>query len=120
MPLHGYTKIELTDVKTGKVETQEKHNLVTNAVQNILSGFDRSLNLQTMLADKRYSNDSGSDGDITNLITAFYGGLYLYDTPLGSNPDTLFAPAGAALVGTALQNTANTGTNPYRGSYNQT
>ena len=119
MPLHGYTKIELTDVKTGKVETQEKHNLVTNAVQNILSGFDRSLNLQTMLADKRYSNDSGSDGDITNLITAFYGGLYLYDTPLGSNPDTLFAPAGAALVGTALQNTANTGTNPYRGSYNQ-
>lgn len=119
MPLHGYTKIELTDVKTGKVETHEKHNLVTNAVQNILSGFDRSLNLQTMLADKRYSNDSGSDGDITNLITAFYGGLYLYDTPLGSNPDTLFAPAGAALVGTALQNTANTGTNPYRGSYNQ-
>lgn len=101
MPLHGYTKIELTDVKTGKVETQEKHNLVTNAVQNILSGFDRSLNLQTMLADKRYSNDSGSDGDITNLITAFYGGLYLYDTPLGSNPDTLFAPAGAALVGSS-------------------
>ena len=33
MPLHGYTKIELTDVKTGKVETQEKHNLVTNSVK---------------------------------------------------------------------------------------
>ena len=119
MPLHGYTKIELTDVKTGKVETQEKHNIVTNAVQNILSGFDRSLNLQAMIANKYYSNNGSSDGNITNLITAFYGGLYLYDTPLGSNPDTLFAPAGAALVGTALQNTANTGTNPYRGSYNQ-
>ena len=119
MPLHGYTKIELTDVKTGKVETQEKHNIVTNAVQNILNGFDRSLNLQAMLAGKAYSNASSTDGDITNLITAFYGGLYLYDTPLGSNPDTLFAPAGAALVGTALQNTVNTGTNPYRGSYNK-
>ena len=119
MPLHGYTKIELTDVKTGKVETQEKHNIVTNAVSNILNGFDRSLNLQLMLADKLYTNDNSGDGTITNLITAFYGGLYLYDTPLGSNPDTLFAPAGAALVGTALQNTANTGINPYRGSYNQ-
>lgn len=119
MPLHGYTKIELTDVKTGKVETQEKHNIVTNAVSNILNGFDRSLNLQTMLADKQYINDSHAGTAFTDMVTALYGGLLLYDTPLGSNPDTLFAPAGASLVGTARYDAANTGTNPCRGSYNQ-
>ena len=119
MPLHGYTKIELTDVKTGKVETQEKHNIVTNAVSNILNGFDRSLNLQTMLADKQYINDAHAGTAFTDMVTALYGGLLLYDTPLGSNPDTLFAPAGASLVCTARYDAANTGTNPCRGSYNQ-
>ena len=34
--LHGHTKIELTDVNTGKTEVHESDNIVTNAVRNIL------------------------------------------------------------------------------------
>ena len=33
--LHGHTKIELTDVNTGKTEVHESDNIVTNAVRNI-------------------------------------------------------------------------------------
>ncbi len=29
-----------------------------------------------------------------DLVTMFYGGLLLYDTPLGSDPAIAFAPAG--------------------------
>ena len=34
--LHGHTKIELTDVNTGKTEVHESDNIVTNAVRNVL------------------------------------------------------------------------------------
>ena len=39
MTLHGHTKIELTDIHTGAVETIEKDNIVTNAVSEILNGY---------------------------------------------------------------------------------
>ena len=50
MPLHGYTKIELTDVKTGKVETVEKHN--TKLVFNI---FHRVFNSTLSLLHQCFS-----------------------------------------------------------------
>ena len=44
MPIHGHTKIELTNQTTGEVETIEKDNIVTNAVSQIFkSGCGRSL-----------------------------------------------------------------------------
>ena len=50
----------------------------------------------------------------------FYGGLLLYDTPLGSDPATVFAPAGAGVVGTAMAGQVNATKNTVRGSANLT
>ena len=49
-----------------------------------------------------------------------YGGLLLYDTPLGSDPATVFAPAGAGVVGTAMAGQVNATKNTVRGSANLT
>ena len=40
MPIHGHTKIELTNQTTGEVETIEKDNIVTNAVSQIFNAFN--------------------------------------------------------------------------------
>ena len=37
MSLHGHAKIELTNVKTGEVQTIEHDNIVTNAILNQLN-----------------------------------------------------------------------------------
>ena len=44
----------------------------------------------------------------------------LYDTALGAEPGTLFAPAAAGVVGTARCNVVNTTKNTTRGSANLT
>ena len=113
MPMHGYTKIELTDVKTGKVETVEKHNIVTNAISDALNKFSRAIEIRRLVHNRGYQYLEGD-----SCLTAFYGGLLLYDTALGSNPDTLFAPAEAGTVGGANYKYVNTTTLPCLGSYN--
>lgn len=97
MTLHGHTRIELTDVHTGAVEVVESDNLITNAVSDIFNGYGGSLNKAMLL----WRGDQGYTNAPKDLVTMFYGGLLLYDTPLGSDPATVFAPAGAGVVGTA-------------------
>lgn len=38
--LKGTTRIELTDVNTGEVETYQNSNMVTNALRDILKHLD--------------------------------------------------------------------------------
>ena len=116
MTLHGHTRIELTDVNTGAVEVVEKDNLITNAVADIFNGYGGSLNKAMLL----WRGDQGYTGAPKDLVSMFYGGLLLYDTALGADPDTLFAPAEAAVTGTAMVNVVNTTTNTTRGSANLT
>ena len=94
MTLHGHTRIELTDVHTGAVEVVESDNLITNAVSDIFNGYGGSLNKAMLL----WRGDQGYTNAPKDLVTMFYGGLLLYDTPLGSDPATVFAPAGAGVV----------------------
>lgn len=115
MTLHGHTKIELTDIHTGAVETIEKDNIVTNAVSEILNGYGGRCNIEKLLFD-----GESNTGDYDSLITPFYGGLLLYNKALGSDPDTFFAPADAGISGCAVYNITNTGTNKTRGSCNKT
>mgnify|MGYP000405815523 FL=1 len=93
MTLHGHTRIELTDVHTGAVEVVESDNLITNAVSDIFNGYGGSLNKAMLL----WRGDQGYTNAPKDLVTMFYGGLLLYDTPLGSDPATVFAPAARAL-----------------------
>ena len=93
MTLHGHTRIELTDVHTGAVEVVESDNLITNAVSDIFNGYGGSLNKAMLL----WRGDQGYTNAPKDLVTMFYGGLLLYDTPLGSDPATVFRPAARAL-----------------------
>ena len=68
-------------------------NLITNAVSDIFNGYGGSLNKAMLL----WRGDQGYTNAPKDLVTMFYGGLLLYDTPLGSDPATLFAPAGAGV-----------------------
>ena len=114
MSLHGHTRIELTNVHTGAVEVVEKDNTITSAVTDIFNGYGGYLNKAAMMwrggVDDAYVPK--------DLVSLFYGGLLLYDRPLGGGG--LFAPAAAGITGTALVKQVNSTTNTVRGSANLT
>ena len=116
MRLHGHTRLELTDIHTGAVEVVEKDNIITNAVGEIFNGYGGSLN-KAMLLWRGQQDDPNAPKD---LVTMFYGGLLLYDSPLGADPATRFAPAAAGITGTAIAGLVNATTNTTRGSANLT
>lgn len=117
MPIHGHTKIELTSQTTGEVETIEKDNIVTNAVSQIFNAF----NGYGPPAGGQRNGEYGSTSDKSwELPESLYGGILLYDTALGSDPDTLFAPPEANLVGSGVPKVLNNGKGLQRGSFNTT
>lgn len=111
MPIHGHTKIELTDQTTGEVEIIEKDNLVTNAVAQIFNSFNGNANLRTANATGEYSG--------WELLESLYGGILLFDKAIGGGADTVFAPPDAGLVGTGVPRMTNSGTSTQRGNYNK-
>lgn len=113
MALHGHTRLELTDVHTGQVRTIEHDNLVTDAVQKIISTFP-----ELSMAGNIFYRATSASYTWYSLWQKFYGGLLLYDTALPEQTDCFFAPAAANLTGTARYGSVNTGTGTLRGSYN--
>lgn len=118
MALKGTTRIELTNVKTGKTEVIEKGNLVTNAVPEILT-----LNpFGTMFrkADVAISgNTSGSFQDnFLPLCPNLFGGILLYEDQLEEDPAKYFASMDNKLVGYS-SNDVSPADDPKRGSMNQ-
>lgn len=106
--LKGTTKIELTDVRTGKTTSYEKPNMVTNAVSDMLgmnpNGF-KNLN-KAQLQDKLYP-----------IIPQLLGGILLCKDPVVEKADTYYVPNDNAIIGYA-NNVASPGTDPKRGSFN--
>ena len=117
MPIHGHTKIELTSQTTGEVEMIEKDNIVTNAVSQIFNAFNGMALLREANANGEYGSTSDKSWE---LLESLYGGILLYDTALGSDPDTLFAPPEANLVGSGVPKVLNNGKGLQRGSFNTT
>lgn len=110
MALKGMTKIELTNVKTGEVETVEKHNMVTNALKSVLSN---PFGWQTRSAYNRYS----IAGAMMPLCNFVIGGILLYEGQIPENPNQLYAQPGNALTGYA-NNEVNDTADTMRGSIN--
>lgn len=106
--LKGTMKIELTDVNTGETETVLEQNMVTNALAEI---FKPLAHLNTPSA-------------MYNSLAPYYqkllGGILLFDTNIEENPEMLYAPSSANLVGCAAYNAQNNTTGTMRGGYNQT
>ena len=104
--LKGTTKIELTDVVTGKKQVFEKHNMITHAVSNI---FQPTLGHLT------------SEEILRGYIPAYkglMGGLLLFESAIPENVNTLYPPAGNKLIGCGRFETTNTSANTIFGSYN--
>lgn len=100
--LKGHTKIELTDVNTGKKTVVEEDNLVTNAVQYLLA-FENKMN-------------RSPSSELFPIATNALGGLMIFDNTLVEDPNNIGFPGTAKLVGYADRSANNTDT--MRGSFN--
>lgn len=105
--LKGSMKIELTDVHTGETETVLEQNMVTNALAELF----RPLGL------------AKSPAKMLNTFAPYYqnllGGLLLFDSVIEENPETVYAPSSANLVGCGVYGVQNNTTGTLRGGYNQ-
>lgn len=106
--LKGTMKIELTDVHTGKTETVLEQNMVTNQLSNIFRHMGYCKDPDKLLTDW------------APHYKTLLGGLLLFDTPIEEEPDTVYPPAEANMVGCAVYNMQNSTTNTVRGGYNAT
>lgn len=107
--LKGHTRIELTDVHTGKKEVVEKHNLITNNLSNILNYLPLGKSLDT-IKDEQFPA-------YENIM----GGIILFSNPLEESTDNILLPPESEnpITGYA-SNTVNSGTDEKRGSKNLT
>lgn len=105
--LKGHTKIELTDIHTGKKEVIEHDNAITTGLQS----FFRTLGV----ANNTIFTISGVRTAPTwkNVL----GGIYLFDTALPTNAK--YKPAGTAMVANGYLNGTNAANPTELGTYNQ-
>lgn len=106
--LKGTMKIEMTDVNTGKTETVLEQNMVTNQLSNIFRHMGYCKDPDKLLTDW------------APHYKTLLGGLLLFDTPIDEEPDMVYPPAEANMVGCAVYNMQNSTTNTVRGGYNAT
>lgn len=106
--LKGKMIIEMTDVHTGETEKVVEHNMITNALSEIFKPLGLSKDPSILL----------------NSFAPYYqkllGGILLFDKAIEENPNNLYPPADAALIGCASYGTQNNTKGTKRGGYNQT
>lgn len=105
--IKGTAKIELTDVKTGKKEIYQHDNMITNAVNDVLSL--NPLGFKSKLVD---------NGILFPVVPKLIGGVLLCENPLEEDPAKYWVPNDNPIVGYSGYN-VNTNADPKRGSLNQ-
>ena len=87
--LRGDVTIQLRDALTGKVKFEEKgHNMLTNGLASALNGCPWDLNK----IDGCYSGITGNVFPTTPIFSQLLGGVILFPSALGNDPDLLFPP----------------------------
>lgn len=116
--LKGYAKIELTNVHTGEKEVVEKHNIVTNAIQDMLKQY--GCYSPAVFYENKFINLGGNNAPFTNFsITDCYGGIIAWDGTIEESKDNYkLKPYGVNAGAHAAFNTQNTTTDNLLGSYN--
>ena len=111
--LKGNTKIELTNIHTGKKEVIEKHNLITNHLKNTLEWL-HTWGLTTDISSKLQTRQFP-------VYDKCMGGIILFGNTLNENADNVMLPMVEEddVVGYASNN-VNTTENKKRGSRNIT
>lgn len=106
--LKGTTRIELTDVNTGEVEVHEEHNMVTNALRDILKPLGLSKRPSVFL------------DNFNPFYVYLTGGIVCFDTKIPEKADEYYPPASANLIACAVYKEQNNTKNTVRGGCNQT
>lgn len=116
--LKGYAKIELTNVHTGEKEVVEKHNIVTNAIQDMLKQY--GCYSPAVLYEDKFTNLGGNNAPFKNFdILSCYGGLITWDGTIEESKDNYkFKPYGVNAGAHAAVNVQNTTVDKLLGSYN--
>lgn len=124
--LQGSTKIQLFDAKTGELTDEvEKHNLVTNAVNNVMSEIVRDW---VNSYDGHYGKfpvgrvcENGKMVEHNDFIQNFYGGLLVFSSPIAESVDHTFPTIDEAVtqIGHAGLGAADT-TDTAAGAFNVT
>lgn len=106
--MKGTMKIELTDVNTGEKQTIVEHNMVTNALREIF----KPLGL--------VKSPSHVIEDWAPYYQKLLGGILLFDSNIEENPNNLYPPSTAKMIGCGTYGLQNNTTGTARGGYNQT
>ena len=105
--LHGHTKIELKNEKTGEIQIVEKDNMITNALQYFFDDISKP----------------NAINDYNNLQLPMYdnclGGIVLMSETQSEDLDNVGIPANDKITGYASNN-VNSGSDTKRGSKNLT
>ena len=116
--LKGYAKIELTNVHTGEKEVVEKHNIVTNAIQDMLKQY--GCYSPAVFYEDKFTNQGGNNAPFKNFdILHCYGGIIAWDGTIEESKDNYkFKPYGVNAGAHAAVNIQNTTVDNLLGSYN--
>ena len=110
MALKGSAVIELTDTKTGKTEIVKHDNMITNAINDIIS-ID-PLNL-------KWGSTRDNISQLFPIVPNLIGGIVLFEDALEEDPAKYFAPGTNAIVGYSDMQ-ISPAADSKRGSLNQT
>ncbi len=85
--LRGDVTIQLRDAITGKVKFEESgHNMLTNGINSALNGCPWDMNK----IDGSYEGITGTVFKTTPLFSQLLGGVILFPSALGNDPDLMF------------------------------
>lgn len=111
--LHGHTKIELKNEKTGEIQVVEKDNMITKALEGLFNDWFSLLGLSEEI---RYP----SNWKVTQFLPICpnsLGGILLFENTLDESDSLIYAPIDNNIIACA-SNTVNTGTDTKQGSLN--
>lgn len=116
--MKGHTKIELTNVKTGEVQTFEDHNIVTNWLRDAHQiQFPLAVDSFRHTKDITITGYSTEDMDSPRTPFTDFGGLILFKEKLDADPDNYYPKGTVTMTGHASDD-AYTGIDLTRGSFN--
>ena len=101
----GEVTLILKNEKTGEIEEIKEHNMMTNAIAEML------VNCGWMNADNL---------DKSNLVEQLLGGVLLLDDELDENEDLVYVPEGVGMTANGAVGTVNNGVPTELGSYSST
>lgn len=108
--LHGHTKIELTDIKTGKKKVVEHDN---DFQAGVLASYMRSMGAYN---NNPYANDTWAGQPIWRNLC---GGIFCFENAIdNSGGEVEYMPAGNKMVANGAYGVTNGGTPTELGSYN--